>query len=125
MLIALTRCTTYLFALVYADDTQLFLSFSALDFSHNIIRLENTITNVSNWMSSYFLSLNPSKTEFLIFSLPQQLSKLNNPTVHLPNTVILTPVDSARNFGIIFDTNWSFAQHITAVSKYASTIYVT
>jgi len=28
-------------------------------------------------MSSNFLSLNPSKTEFLIFGLPQQLSKLN------------------------------------------------
>jgi len=35
---------------LYADDTQLLLSFSALDFSHNITHLENTITNVSNWM---------------------------------------------------------------------------
>jgi len=30
-------------------------------------------------ISSNFLSLNPSKTEFLVFGLPQQLSKLNNP----------------------------------------------
>jgi len=52
---------------LHADDTQLRLSFPALDFSHNITHLENTITNVSNWMSSNFLSLNPSKTEFLIF----------------------------------------------------------
>jgi len=29
---------------LYADDTQLLLSFSALDFSHNITHLENTIT---------------------------------------------------------------------------------
>jgi len=65
-----------------ADDTQLLLSFSALDFSHNITHLENTITN--------FLSLNPSKTEFLIFGIPQQLSKLNNPTIHQPNNVILS-----------------------------------
>jgi len=87
----------------FADDTQLLSSFSALDFSHNITHLENTITNVANWMSSNFLSLNPSKTEFLIFGLPQQLSKLNNPTIHLPNNVILSPVDSARNLGVIFD----------------------
>jgi len=26
-------------------------------------------------------------------------------------------VDSARNLGVIFDTNLSFAQHISAVSK--------
>jgi len=29
---------------LYADDTQILLSFSALDFSHNITHLENTIT---------------------------------------------------------------------------------
>jgi len=62
---------------LYGDDTQLLLSFSALDFSHNITHLEHTVTNVSNWMSSNFLSFNPSKTEFLIFGLPQQLFQLN------------------------------------------------
>jgi len=102
---------------LYADDTQLFLSFSALDFSHNITLLENTISDVSNWMSANFLSLNPSKTEFLIIGLPQQLSKLNSPTIHLPNNITLSPVDSARNLGIIFDKNLTFAQHISSVSK--------
>jgi len=67
---------------LYADDTQLLLSFSALNFSHNITHLENTITNVSNWRSSNFLSLSPSKTEFLISGPPQQFSKLHNTTIH-------------------------------------------
>jgi Reverse transcriptase (RNA-dependent DNA polymerase) len=63
---------------LYAGDTQLFLTFSApLDFSHNITLLENSISDVSNWMSANFLSLNPSKTELLINGLPQQLYKLN------------------------------------------------
>jgi len=39
-------------------------------------------------MSSNFLSLNPSKTEYLVFGQLQQLSKLNNPIIHLPNNVI-------------------------------------
>jgi len=47
-------------------------------------------------MSSNFLSLNPSKTEFLIFGLPQQLSKLNNPTIHLPNASATLGVFHAR-----------------------------
>jgi len=67
--------------------------------------------------SSNFLTLNPSKTEFLIFGLPQQLSKLNNPTIDLLNNVILSPVDSARNLGVIFDNNLSFAQHFSSISK--------
>jgi len=61
---------------IYAENTQLLLSFSALDLSHEITHLENTntIANVSNWMSYNCLSLNPSETEFLIFGLPQKLS---------------------------------------------------
>jgi Reverse transcriptase (RNA-dependent DNA polymerase) len=78
---------------LYADDTQLYISFSAIDFSHNITHLEQTVSNVYKWMSSNFLSLNPSKTEFLVIGLPKQLEKINRPTIHLPNDVILSPVD--------------------------------
>jgi len=53
----------------------------------------------------------------IIDSLQQELSKLNNRTIHLPNNVILSPVDSAHNLGVIFDNNMSFAQHISPVSK--------
>jgi len=76
-----------------------------------------TLSNISNWMSSNVLSFNPSKPEFLIFCLLQQFSKLNNPTIYLPNNVMLLYVDSACNLGVIFDKNLSFAQNISAVSK--------
>jgi hypothetical protein len=102
---------------LYADDTQLYFSFSATDFCHNISHLENAISLVHNWMSSNFLSLNPSKTEFLIIGLPQQLAKLSHPTISLPNSVTLSPVDSARNLGVIFDSTLSFSEHISAISK--------
>jgi len=36
--------------------------------------------------------------------------------------IILTPVDSARNLGVTFDTNLSTAQHISAVLNLAFTI---
>ena len=102
---------------LYADDTQLYISFSVVDFSHNIAHLEQTVSNVYHWMSSNFLSLNPSKTEFLVLGLPKPLNKLNHPTIHLPNDVILSPVDSARNLGVIFDSSLTFSNHISAVSK--------
>jgi len=60
-------------------------------------------------MPSNSNSFNPSKTEFIVFGLPQQLSKLNISTVHLPNNVALSPVDSTRNLGVIFDENLPFA----------------
>ena len=102
---------------LYADDTQLYISFSAADFAQNITHLEQTISNVSNWMSSNFLSLNPSKTEFLLLGLPQQLKKLESPVIHLPNGVILSPTKSARNLGVVFDSNFTLSEHISSVSK--------
>jgi hypothetical protein len=68
-------------------------------------------------MSSNFLSLNPSKTEFLIIGLRQQLAKLNHPTVSFPNSVTLCPVKSARNLGVIFYSTLSYSEHISATSK--------
>ena len=59
------------------------------------------VANPTTGNSSTLLSLNPSKTEFLVIGLPKQLEKLNHPTIHLPNDVILPPVDSARNLGVI------------------------
>jgi len=57
---------------------------------------------------------------------PQQLSKLNYPTIHLPNNVKLSPVDYARHFGVNFDTNLSFAQLYTSLlfQNHPSTIFV-
>jgi len=87
---------------LYADDTQLFTSFSALDFSLNIAHLKTTIDNISAWMSAKLLYFNQSKTEFLLIGLPQQLSKVSDPTFSMPSNVTITPKYSARNLGVIF-----------------------
>jgi hypothetical protein len=102
---------------LYADDTQLFVSFSSLNFSANILHLQDTISNVSAWMSSNMLSLNHSKTEFLLIGLPKQLSKISDPVIHMPSNISISPVSSARNLGVIFDSTLSMSDHISAVSK--------
>jgi len=84
------------------------------------------IARVKKFILTYFynlLFLNPSKTEFLIFRLPRQLSKLNNPTIHLPRNVILSPVDSARNLGVIFEKNVHYIYLLFL--NHASTIFTT
>jgi len=102
---------------LYADDTQLYLSFSPQSFCTNIVQLQTVIGQVSSWMSSNLLSLNPHKTEFLVIGTPQQLSKLNNPTLIFNSTTTITPVSMARNLGILFDNHLSFNDQITALSK--------
>src|SRR6218665_1688861 len=66
-----------------ADDTQLFISFSPASFSTSIAHLLSVVNQISQWMSSNLLRLNPSKTEFIIIGLPAQIKKIPDPSIHL------------------------------------------
>ena len=102
---------------LYADDTQLFISFSPSDFSSAELSLSRTIDAISEWMTCNFLTLNPSKTEFLLIGLPQQLTKLSQSSITLRDNTTISAAISARNLGVIFDSNLSFNQHIRTLSK--------
>ena len=101
---------------LYADDTELFLSFHPSDFHVNVIHLQYALQHISSWMTANLLTLNSygwtdgsSKTEFLLIGLKQQLSKIHNCS--------LTTTHSARNLGFIFDEQLTFSDQITALSK--------
>jgi len=88
---------------LFVDDIQLFISFRAPEFSANILHLQNTIDLASQWMSANLFSLYQSKTEFLLIGLPAQLSKISDSSLLMPSNVTITPAQSARNLGLIFD----------------------
>jgi hypothetical protein len=73
--------------------------------------------NVSQWMSCNILSINQSKTEFLLVGLPAQLPKISDPSLFMPSNAIITPTSSARNLGVIFDSKPSMSDHNSSVSK--------
>jgi len=60
-------------------------------------------------MTANLLTLNSSKTEFLLIGLQQQLNKIHNCSF---NTT-----DSARNLDFIFDSHLTFSDQISFLSK--------
>jgi len=60
-------------------------------------------------MTANLLTLNSSKTEFLLIGLSTQLAKINNSS--------LTTTHSARKLGFIFDEHLTFSDQISSVSK--------
>ena len=102
---------------LYADDTQIFISFIPRTFTTTITQLPDTISDISSWMTANLLSLNPSKTEFMLIGLPQQISKTSNPSLFLPSNHHITPTDSARNLGFIFDSSFNFSKQISSLSS--------
>jgi len=63
---------------MYADDAQLLLSFRSSDFDSSVTHLQNALQHISSWMTANLLTLNSSKTEFLLIGLRQQLTKIHN-----------------------------------------------
>ena len=98
--------------LLYADDTQLIISFVPQNFTcHKQPSVHYTL--ISSWMSSNYLTLNLSKTEFLLIGLTQQTSKIVNLSLFIPSTKPIMPSLSAKNLGFIFDSTLSFSKHIS------------
>ena len=50
----------------YADDTQLYISFESLKADISLTILSSVLESVHTWLTSNRLSVNPSKTEYLI-----------------------------------------------------------
>ena len=62
------------------------------------------------------LTLNPSKTEFLIIGTPQQRSKLNCKTLLFGGSDV-SASPCARNLGVIIDSDLSYNQHISKITQ--------
>src|SRR3989454_3683504 len=63
---------------LYADDTQLYISFSSADAPDNISILSSTLDSVYSWFTCNRLSVNPSKTEYMLIGNSRQRAKLTS-----------------------------------------------
>jgi len=95
---------------LYADDPQLFFSFHPPpDFDSNITHLQNALQQISSWKTAHLLTLNSSKTEFLLIGLSKQLAKIHNSS--------LNTIHTARNLAFIFYEHLTFSDQILSLSN--------
>ena len=105
----------------YADDTQLYVSFSPnrsanADFA--IKSMTDCISDIRSWMISDNLMLNDDKTEFLIIGTRQQLAKVNINCVRVGSTDVC-PETVARNLGSGCDEQLTVSTHISKLCGFA------
>lgn len=102
---------------LYADDSQLYVSFTSDDSSFSLGKLQSCLSAVQKWMFSNKLKLNPEKTEFLLIGHEQQRRKyLSKFPLQLMDTSAM-PARTAKNLGFVFDQSFSFGSHVSAVCK--------
>ena len=62
--------------LLYADDTQIYISITPSNTSNSIKDIQCSLSSVQSWMSANKLKLNPDKTEFIVLGNKRQQAEL-------------------------------------------------
>ena len=102
------NCSKILHFIIFADDTNLFLSNSQADKLINIMNTE--LLHLSNWFKSNKLSLNIDKTHFIDFS-----NRRKNNLSALPlsiDGVKISQVDHIKFLGVVVDDKLNWSKHI-------------
>ena len=97
----------------YTDDTQIYLSFSPELASSAFTSIETCIKDIFTWMIGNKLSVNPDKTEYLLFNS----KNINVPVSINLNSNTISPSECAKNLGVIFQSDMSMDKHISSVVK--------
>ncbi len=75
------------------------------------------VTNVKDWMTNNFLLLNSDKTEILLIGPKNSTQILLDYNLQLDGCAVTS--SKVKNLGVILDSNLSFENHISHVTKTA------
>ena len=117
----LPNCLEHSQARMYADDTHLTLaSNNVRDINQN---LNQDLVNVSEWLIANKLTLNQSKTEFMLIGSRQRLCTLSPlPSLEIDG-IPVNQVSLTKSLGVLIDENLSWNMHINKlIKKIASSI---
>ena len=106
---------------LYADDTQLYLSFDLINpptSSDRIQKLERCLVEIQAWMTKNKLKLNEDKTEIIILSSPFNRQEINVEHIQV-GTAAISPALSVRNLGVIFDSHLTMGNHVRRICSTA------
>ena len=103
----------------YADDQQIYLSFSPSQPGGKdkcLQSLTACISDIRLWMRTNLLKLNDDKTEVIVFGTRSQLSKIGEVSIKIGNDTI-SAVPSVRNLGVHFDKELKWTVHINRLTS--------
>lgn len=100
----------------YADDLQVYVACPITDSSVVAQRLSRCLDDLNAWMSASRLRLNPAKTQLLWLGSRHFVSRVTVQQVHVLSSAVAV-VNSARDLGVIVDSELTMADHVAAVCR--------
>jgi hypothetical protein len=100
---------------MFADDTQIGTSSNNIDSIANI--LNEDLINVSDWMKANKLSLNASKTEYVVIGSHKRLHQTqSDPPITLGDHQIKR-VKVTKSLGLMIDETLTWDEQVTLITK--------
>ena len=96
----------------YVDDTKLLLNFRLKDQQNIVSKMNEDLQRICQWTFTNKLLLNPDKTKFVIFGSRPLVTKVEGLHLSLLGKE-LTPAKSAKDLGVILDSNLTYDDHVT------------
>ena len=94
---------------MYADDTSLTLA--STDIEHINYCFNHDLSNVYEWLSANKLTLNVTKTEFMLIASRQKLSQFTESPSLTINENAIEQITSAKSLGVYVDQNINWECH--------------
>ena len=100
--------------ILFADDSNAFLSHSSYD---QLIKLANReLILAADWFKANKLSLNISKTNFIVFRSSKKIIPTIETELSIDN-IIIPKVETSKFLGVLIDQHLKWNSHINAISK--------
>ena len=105
---------------LYADDTQIYVSFSpGGDEQPNALNcLHSCLEEIGQWSRSNLLKLNDQKTDVVVFGTKHKLPLMKDIRITIGGST-MSSSSHVRNLGVIFDSTLSMTNHISAICRTA------
>ena len=124
----IVNCSHYFNFIMFADDTNILCSNNDLNILMNTINAELML--LSDWFKANRLSLNISKTNYMLFGYKKYLLNNQNSEDNIGlclkiDNVDIIRVKSTKFLGVILDEKFTWANHISYLStKISRAVYV-
>ena len=102
-------------ARMYADDTHLTFASNNIETINDVMNLD--LSNVNTWLTANKLTLNSSKTEFMLIGSRQRLVTYDTSPKLIIGGDIIQQVSSVKSLGVHIDENLSWTIHIEKIAK--------
>ena len=103
----------------YADDTQLYIAIEhSANLHSELLRMEQCVADIRNWMRHNMLKLNDDKTELIVFASRYNQHFYSDASMMIGNTTVVCE-PQVKNLGVIFDQVMSMRQHVNYTSRTA------